>query len=444
MFSKTKILLPVLFLIAGLLIAATGCVRRTVIMLPTGSSDQVWPQFQNDCRNSGVTTSAEPVSRPAVGWKRQVGSNAMTGISVVPLVAGGNVYVLDALGEAWAFDARTGAQKWVTPLSATGMIFQLSTPAYDNSRLYAATNDGHVYALEAASGKILWDRSLPLASSSSQLNTPVKCAGGKIYLGAWSPDPRSDEYYYCLDAVTGRPAIGGNYRVPNSAAPGGYYWAGACIVGRCLIFGADSSVVTCLDKDTGALLDSVDLKQIVPGAREIRSSLSYDPAAKMLFLTDQARDDGSCWAFGLDPATGRLTSKWHTQLGFSTSTPAVYGGRLYVGAGIYSIRGGVHCLDEATGKEIWKFIAPGAGATSVPGVQASPVISVQDGRPYIYISTIWEQSSVICLDQNGKQVWEFRDQNSTYTLQGVAAADGWLYFGNDSGWIYALKPPPAA
>ena len=444
-FKKIKPFLFAAFFIACLLLLTAGCAGRPTTMPPPllESACGAWPQFQNDLYNSGVTTASAPVSDPAVAWKQRVGNNDMAGVNVAPLVAGGNVYVLDAFGKAWAFEAKTGARKWTTQLSAGRMKFQLATPACDSGRLYVATNDGYVYALDAADGRVLWRKNVKLASEASQLNTTVKCTGGKIYVGAWTPDAASNEYYYCLDATTGKPGIGRKYRVPNTAAPGGYYWAGSCVVERCLIFGSDRSVLTCLDKDSGELLDSVDLKTIVPEAKEIRSSVSYDPDTRMLFLTDQARNDGSCWAFSLDPDTGKLTHRWHTRLGFSTSTPAVYNGRLYVGTGIYSIKGGVYCLEEQTGNVIWRFLHTDEGATSVPGVQASPVVSVQNGSPYIYYATIWEDSSVFCLDQNGKQVWEFNDQDSTYILQSVAVADGCLYFGNDGGWVYALQPATA-
>jgi outer membrane protein assembly factor BamB len=440
--KKIKPFLSAAFFIACLLLLAAGCAGRTTVAPPPplDSTRGTWPQFQNDIFNSGVTTAPAPLSAPSVAWKQRVGNNDMAGVNVAPLVAGGNVYILDAFGAAWAFDAGTGARKWATQLSEAGMNFQLATPAYDDGRLFLACNDGYVYALDAAGGRILWKKNIKLASKDSQLNTAVKCAGGKIYVGAWNPDARSDEYYYCLDAATGKPGIGRKYRVPNTAAAGGYYWAGSCVAECCLIFGSERSVLTCLDKDSGQLLDSLDLKDIEPEAKEIRSSISCDPGAGMIYLTDQARNDGSCWAFDLDPTTGKLTYRWRTRLGFSSSTPAVYNGRLYVGTGTFSLRGGLYCLDAQTGSVLWEFLPTGKEVTSVPGVQASPVVSAQNGVPYIYFPTTWENSSVICLDQDGNQLWEFRDRDATYTLQGVALADGWLYFGNDRGLVYALRP----
>lgn len=432
LFGKRMLWLFLPLLIASLLAPAAGWASES-------AGGGAWPQFQNDLYNDGLTSDQAPASTHGVGvaWQQQIGHDSMgAGINSTPLVAGGNVFVLDALGKTWAFDAKTGTQKWATQLSSTSMKFQLATPAYDNGTLYVATNDGHVYALDAASGSIRWHVPLTLASPYSQLDTPVKYAGGKIYIGGWNSDAGSDEYYYCLKADDGDPGIGTQYRVPNSATPGGYYWAGACIVDRCLIFGSERSVVTCLDKDTGALLSSVGL-EVYGGAKEIRSSVSHDPATNMIFLTDQG---GSCWGFSLEPATGKLTHKWHTSIGkISTSTPAVFNGRLYVGTGTYASIGGLYCLNELTGNTLWNFMLTGEADASVPGVQASPAVSVQNGAPYIYFVTQWEQSSVFCLDQDGNQVWQYQYGNPTYTTASIAVADGWLYFGNDAGWLYALK-----
>jgi uncharacterized protein YjdB/outer membrane protein assembly factor BamB len=396
-----------------------------------------WPQFQNDLYNDGLTTDSAPLSSASVAWQQQVGNTSMAGINHTPLVAGGSVFAMDAFGKLWSFDMKTGTEKWSTQLSCSIKQFQLSTPAYDSGKLYAATNDGHVYALDAGSGSILWDIPLQLASKYSQLNTPVKYVDGKIYIGAWNPDSASNEFYYCLDAVTGAPGIGGQYQMQNSACGGGYYWTGACIVGKYMIFGSERSTLTCLDKDTGVLISSVSLKVYSSGAKEIRSSVSYDSTTGMVFMTDQG---GNCWSFKFDSDSGNLIYLWNKTIDkTSTSTPAVYDGKLYVGSGTYASRGGLYCLDEQTGSELWNFMPTGDGEVSVPGVQASPAIAVQNGTPYIYFASICENSLVYCLDQNGNQVWQFAVPNYTYTTTSIAVADGWLYLGNDYGWLYALK-----
>jgi outer membrane protein assembly factor BamB len=79
--------------------------------------------------------------------------------------------------------AKTGVEKWRTDLSCTGYKFQLATPAYGEGKIFAATNDGHVYALKADVGTIVWG---PVSTGDIQLNTPVKYAGGKVYVGSWT------------------------------------------------------------------------------------------------------------------------------------------------------------------------------------------------------------------------------------------------------------------
>ncbi len=35
--------------------------------------------------------------------------------------------------------------------------------------------------------------------------------------------------------------------------------------------------------------------------------------------------------------------------------------------------------------------------------------------------------------------WKLRPTGYTYTLQGVAISDGYVYFGNDYGYMYGLR-----
>jgi outer membrane protein assembly factor BamB len=438
-----KLVAMLLFVIMAVLLPATCFASGTD-----------WTQFQYDLYNNGVTLDPAPITSPSLGWKQQVGNATMSGIDSIPLVAGGNVFVLDATGMAWAFNATTGVKQWSTQLNGTGS--QLATPVYNGGWLYMATNNGYVYQLNAATGAIAWTANLSYQSQAppagciacnSQMNTTVKYNNGLVYVGAWNAGSSTNEYYYCLNANTGQPGIGAQYQMPNTASPGGYYWAGACFVGNYMIFGSDNVTLTCIDANTGAFYSQVAMSSAVPADTPangcfIRSSVSYDPANDMLFFTDEG---GYCWGFQLDTSTGGLTWKWDKMIGFSTSTPAICNGNLYVGYGnVYGSGGGVYCLNESTGSVNWQYIATGNGQPSSGGaVQASPAISVQSGAPDVYFTTNSANSQVYCLDQHGDQVWDYAEQEPSgparYTLQGVAISNGWLYFGNDSGYLYALQ-----
>ncbi len=391
-----------------------------------------WEQFQKDSLNSGQTEDPAPTNNITQGWRQQVQMDnpqaPMAGVNVTPLVAENKVFALDAQGGMWAFEAKSGVQLWKTNLSCIGRKFQLATPAYHEGKLFAATNDGHVYALEAESGNIIWDK--VIADKGDQLNTPVKYADGKIYLGAWR-----NKVYYCLDAINGEVL----WQRPSTTGAG-YYWSGACVVGNYLVFGDESAVLTSVYKDNGELVDEKSLLTITKEAGKIHSSVVYNPQTNRIFFTDEG---GHCWAFTFNPQTGQLTYAWHKKIGrVSNSTPANFKDKVYVGSGTYVFPGGLYCLEEATGKERWKFTPPDDGESSKPGIESSPSLSLQEGKVYLYFITTYENATVYCLDDNGNKLWSFTGQEAGtsggYTLSSLALAGGWVYFGNDGGWVYAL------
>lgn len=111
------------------------------------------------------------------------------------------------------------------------------------------------------------------------------------------------------------------------------------------------------------------------------------------------------------------------------------------------VQGGLFCLEEATGKELWKFIPPEVGKYSKPGVESPPSLSLQNGKVYLCFIANGENATVCCLAKSGEELWSFTSPEAGtsggYATSGVAVADGWLYFGNDGGWVYVLTGKPA-
>jgi len=96
-----------------------------------------WYEFQKDEVNTGLVE--EKIPGRSLAWEAYTHTDPwnMAGIDVVPVVAGDNVYVLDALGYIWSFDAVTGAENGNKSYnSLTGPpYFQLSTPAYGDGKV---------------------------------------------------------------------------------------------------------------------------------------------------------------------------------------------------------------------------------------------------------------------------------------------------------------------
>jgi len=288
-----------------------------------------------------------------------------------------------------------------------------------------------------------------------QANTPVTYENGYIYLGSW---PGNDRYgrYYCVRTSDGNKMW--EYTAPErpGQTSNGYYWAGAAVVGNYVVFGDDQSYLTVLNKVYGNVIDQdggqagnqpFDLLTIHnedSNRRQVRSSVHYDGAGKIYFTSRKY-----LWCFGINN-DGVLTHRWDYNLeslgndgGCSTSTPVVYNNRVYVGKGSFGTGSGHHLFsfyaaDEGVHDEgDWNWTFEDANG----GVQSSPVIS--SSNSLIYFTTNCTYGRVYCVNSSGVQQWYYQSNQAGTSggniLQGVAASDGWLFFGNDGGYLYGIK-----
>ena len=420
-----------------------------------------WQQFQRDEANTGIAN--EKILGHSVAWSAYTHTDPwnMAGINVVPIVAGDNVYVLDVLGCIWSFNAITGAENGneiYNLFIGTGPpYFQLSTPAYGADRIYfgmsSGDNKGHVFAVLANDVTTqVWERTI---NESEQINTPITYDNGKIYFGTWN-GTTCNTYsgtYYCLDAANGS-------EVWNHTAGenNGYNWAGACIIGDFIVFGDNLGNITCLNKNTGALVDEENIKDENLTAEAIRSSVSCNPTyhnatCGRVYFTDATvcgtSLTGRLWAYDFNTTTGDLSYAWHTPLNtVSKSTPVVYDGRIYVGDGSYQDNGRLYCIYESNGTIEWYFEVPDNNdPNSNPGITASPVISVDGNELYIYFTTNCQNGRLYCISETGNLRWYYEPTEDPecgeYILQGVSVynnsnGDMRVFFGNDAGNLYAL------
>ncbi len=412
-----------------------------------------WQQFQRDKINTGIAN--EKILGRSVNWSAMTHTDPwnMAGIDVVPIVAGDNLYVLDVLGYIWSFDAVTGAENghksYNSPTSPP--YFQLSTPAYGANKIFfgmsSGTNKGHIFAVNANDiTSQVWERTI---NESEQINTPITYDNGKIYFGTWN-GTMCDTYsgtYYCLDAANGN-------EIWNhiAGANNGYYWTGACIIGDYVVFGDDRGNITCLNKNTGTLIDHENIRDEDANASSIRSSVTCNATCGRVYFTDAtvcgSSLTGRLWAYDFNTTTGDLSYAWHTTLNtLSKSTPVVHNGRIYVGDGSFQANGRLYCIYESNGTIEWYYQTPDNGGTGNPGIMASPVISVSGDNLYIYFTTNCENGRLWCINETGNLCWYYEPSESTssgeYILQGVAlyndtAGNARVFFGNDAGKLYAL------
>jgi outer membrane protein assembly factor BamB len=108
----------------------------------------------------------------------------------------------------------------------------------------------------------------------------------------------------------------------------------------------------------------------------------------------------------------------------TTLTPAVAGGRLYIGTYLDQNHN-VYCLDTKTGKKVWSYLTSGAVL----------------GTPAVFNGTVYvgsEDSTLFALDADtGKLRWRFENTDTFFAAP--LMHDGVVYAPSQDGYIYALN-----
>ena len=155
------------------------------------------------------------------------------GIYGSPLVVDDTVYVTSFGGRVFAVTTG-GALKWSAPPPDVKLPDAVvGGMAYANGRLYYGSTNGTVYALDAATGALVWD----FTTGDKIWATPV-IENGVVYVGSF------DNKFYALSADNGA-------EVWNFEA-GGVFIAAAVFSGDNVIVGSLDRNLYAFDKVTGA------------------------------------------------------------------------------------------------------------------------------------------------------------------------------------------------
>ncbi|MCR4419025.1 MAG: PQQ-binding-like beta-propeller repeat protein [Clostridia bacterium] len=293
-------------------------------------------------------------------------------------------------------------------------------------------------------------------AQSGQANTPLKyyqnATGSYLLLGKWTGSTGGK--YFCIDANTGQ--VKWEY---TGGSPKGYYWAGAACVDDVAIFGDEDGKVHVVklepDQDGNAI--EVDQDTNTPGVQAydltqsnepIRSSICYYDNATgndYLYLTSA---DGYLYQLEYNPTTQRIVGAVTPvqPQNYCTSTPVRYGDWVYVGMGrIYGGSGlwAVPVSGGGFGRPV-ELVSEDPNDLNLRIIQSSPVVyPASDTEIYIYVTENNQGGRAVCVkhyyDEEEEQWksegrWTYTSQN--YVLQGFAAADGKLFYGDDSGYLY--------
>ncbi|MHB0958999.1 MAG: outer membrane protein assembly factor BamB family protein [Pirellulaceae bacterium] len=164
-----------------------------------------WPTFRHDSWRSSYTSVNVPESVEQ-RWSHQLPAMELP---TAPVMAGGLTFVADRSGAVTALDDQ-GRIQWTTLTG--GPVYY--APAIANGRLFVGSADGRVYAMEAATGRLLWSyrvapqaRWMPVYGkliSTWPVAGGVLVEEGVVYAAAGIAH-YDGTYVVALDAVTGQP-----------------------------------------------------------------------------------------------------------------------------------------------------------------------------------------------------------------------------------------------
>ncbi len=402
---------------------ALACLALACLAGVSAADD--WHQFQKDAMNIGATSNAAPRSDPELVWSAFTHTSEWSGgIDVPPIIAGDFVYIYDVNGTLQAFNKTDGTLIW---RNETSVGFQGSTPAYGNGKIFVASSAGDMYAFDAATGEELWKKH----ATDRDFKCPVMYHDHKIYVGEGLSGGVRTKYYYCYDDS------GNELWKHATDDTAGFLWCGASVVENYLVYPVHEGRLMSVYIENGTLRDEVDLKSGLSFSRSdlgrIRASVSYHD--RYVYTTsEKSQATGYVWKVGFED--GRFVDHgWSSLIGFSTSTPVIHGGRVYVGQGGHEHpSGNLTCLNDSNGDLIWRYTVP-------KGVKSSPALSIGDDGAYIHFTTAMSGGSLYCLQDCGSfatLAWEYNPPDDGYILQGAAISDGFVYFGTDGGYVYCI------
>jgi outer membrane protein assembly factor BamB len=257
-----------------------------------------------------------------------------------PIYVGGKLYFVNNNGTAYALDAKTGKVLWERSIGR----LNASSPTYSRHRLYIVNLvPGHIVKLDAKTGKIVWKHSLPGRAESS----PV-VIGRTVYFGC------EDGNLYALSTISGNVRWATQLGGPVKSAPA--YYGGTLYVG-----------------DYGGYMNAVDAK--TGKLKWQTSSLGQGFGTSGQFYSTPAVAFGRVYAgnnddrvYSFDLKDGTLAWSYSTG-GYAYSGPTVSTTRhspptVYIG----SFDGNVYALDAKDGSLRWSHSAGGQVVGSLSAI----------------------------------------------------------------------------
>jgi len=274
----------------------------------------------------------------------------------------------------------------------------LSSPVVVEGAVYFGSGDGHLYALDRASGDVRWK-----FQTGDVVHASPAYAGGTLYFGSW------DSYFYAVDAATGKE----RWRFHGGEDPFIHNQVGfqssPVVANGVVLTGCRDSNVYALDAGTGA-----EKWRFNNGGSWVISSPAV-AGSKVLFATS----DSSLF-HAVDAVSGKPVYQQDTKA-YVFSSPSVAGDVVYFGV----LNGILEARDLNTGELLWDFRTEASrqnrGWILTSGRKFNPAM--------LYVSN-WREAALLAPE---------REFTVGSIMSSPLIVGGVVYTGSADGYVYALE-----
>ena len=188
-------------------------------------SGSEWPSY-NGGYDATRYSSLSQINRGNVGSLAEVARFKLpetTPFQSGPVLIDGTMYVTTA-NNTYAVDPRTGEQRWVQrfePKSA-GIGTPVRGVGYADGRLFRGTPDGHLLALDAKTGTVIWDVVGGNATIGEYYTAAPVVWEGRVYMANSGSDVGAIGHIRAFDTQNGTQLW--NFDVVPSTGPGSETW----------------------------------------------------------------------------------------------------------------------------------------------------------------------------------------------------------------------------
>ncbi|HWQ39670.1 MAG TPA: PQQ-dependent dehydrogenase, methanol/ethanol family [Burkholderiales bacterium] len=227
------------------------------MLLNADKDAQNWLHYGKDYQMTRYSPlsqiNRDNVKRLKPAWNLSFG--VLEGQDSQAVAVNGTIYVTTSFNKVLSVDAITGKVNWKYERELPGDVFpklccdvvNRGVAVYKN-KVYLATLDAHIVALDNATGKVVWDKKMGDYTYAETFTIMPLAVRNKIVFGTAGAEYGVRGWVAAIDADTGAP-VWKTYSIPGPGEPGNDTWAG-----ESWKYGGGSAWITgSYDKETNSL-----------------------------------------------------------------------------------------------------------------------------------------------------------------------------------------------